>query len=152
MKALSVKNPWVELQALGLKPLEVRKKKTNYRGQLLLVSSLKPARPALKEWTPAILEARRARRWGRIEMQQLLAGDVDEQGEVILPGGVAVCIVDLVDCTRVIDHAYLIEARCHVEPGDWLWRLANPRRVEPVKIKGSLSFFNVDDSLIKEAA
>lgn len=42
MKALSVKHPWCELIATGKKTIEIRSWKTDYRGPLLIVSSLKP--------------------------------------------------------------------------------------------------------------
>lgn len=42
MKALSIKQPWANLIASGAKTIETRKWKTNYRGQILLCTSLKP--------------------------------------------------------------------------------------------------------------
>lgn len=42
MKALSVKQPWANLIAAGAKTIETRTWATNYRGELLIVSSRKP--------------------------------------------------------------------------------------------------------------
>lgn len=42
MKALSVQQPWANLIASGEKTIETRKWKTEYRGDLLIVSSRKP--------------------------------------------------------------------------------------------------------------
>lgn len=42
MKALSVKQPWANLIAQGLKTIETRLWATNYRGPLLIVSSKTP--------------------------------------------------------------------------------------------------------------
>jgi len=42
MKALSVKQPWANLIASGLKTIETRTWKTKYRGDLLIVSSKSP--------------------------------------------------------------------------------------------------------------
>jgi len=42
MKALSVKEPWAGLIANGAKTIETRTWNTNYRGQILIVASLKP--------------------------------------------------------------------------------------------------------------
>lgn len=39
MKAISVKQPWASLIALGIKTIECRSWKTNYRGDLLICSS-----------------------------------------------------------------------------------------------------------------
>ena len=42
MKALSVKQPWANLIALGQKSIETRTWATDYRGELLIVSSKHP--------------------------------------------------------------------------------------------------------------
>lgn len=42
MKALSVRQPWANLIAWGMKSIEVRTWSTDYRGDLLIVSSQKP--------------------------------------------------------------------------------------------------------------
>lgn len=42
MKALSIKQPWANLIAQGEKTIEVRTWKTEYRGELLIVSSQRP--------------------------------------------------------------------------------------------------------------
>ncbi len=42
MKALSVKQPWANMIASGVKTIETRKWSTDYRGQILIVSSRTP--------------------------------------------------------------------------------------------------------------
>jgi hypothetical protein len=42
MKALSLRQPWANLIANGLKTIETRKWKTNYRGDLVICSSKNP--------------------------------------------------------------------------------------------------------------
>ena len=42
MKALSIKQPWAEAIARGLKTIETRTWQTSYRGDLLICSSKKP--------------------------------------------------------------------------------------------------------------
>ena len=42
MKALSVKQPWANMIASGEKTIETRKWQTDYRGELLIVSSKTP--------------------------------------------------------------------------------------------------------------
>lgn len=42
MKALSVKQPWTEAIRQGLKPLEIRTWKTDYRGDILICASVLP--------------------------------------------------------------------------------------------------------------
>lgn len=43
MKAISIKQPWANLIAYGIKTIETRTWKTKYRGRLLIVSSKKPS-------------------------------------------------------------------------------------------------------------
>ena len=45
LKALSVQQPWANLIADGSKTIEVRRKRTHYRGPLLIVSSKRPDVP-----------------------------------------------------------------------------------------------------------
>ena len=42
MKALSIKQPWASLIASGVKTIETRRWNTNFRGTVLIVSSLNP--------------------------------------------------------------------------------------------------------------
>ena len=42
MKAISLKQPWANLIAAGMKTIETRKWNTKYRGELLIVSSQRP--------------------------------------------------------------------------------------------------------------
>jgi len=45
MKALSLHQPWASMIASGAKTIETRTKSTNYRGDLLIVSTKKPEIP-----------------------------------------------------------------------------------------------------------
>ena len=58
-----------------------------------------------------------------------------------VPYGKAVCVVDLVD---VVESG---EA-----PGEYDWKLENPRRVEPVEIRGYAAIYNVAEEHIRLAA
>lgn len=51
-----------------------------------------------------------------------------------LPAGVAVCVVDLVDVTG--------------EPGSYAWQIRNPRRVDPIAVRGSAALYKVPDDRI----
>ncbi len=64
------------------------------------------------------------------------AGFDDFDGDpAALVYGAAVCVVDFWKVTG--------------DEGDYAWHLRNPRRVEPVKITGYASIYNVDDALIR---
>lgn len=55
MKCLSVRSPWAELIAAGLKTIELRTWRLAYRGQLVIVSTSRPARSdAARAWTDPI--------------------------------------------------------------------------------------------------
>jgi ASCH domain-containing protein len=118
-----VKDPWAELIALGIKDLEVRSWRTHYRGPLVIVSSVTPAR------SPA----------ARAAVHHLPPG-------TMLRGGITVCIVDLVDCRAGCRRD---EPRALVNPaGAWVWELANPRRLAPLKVRGQLNLWHIEPSLV----
>ena len=50
MKALSIKQPFAELILTGMKDREHRSRKTNYRGEIVIHSSLKPDKEFMDEW------------------------------------------------------------------------------------------------------
>lgn len=68
--------------------------------------------------------------------------------EASVPGGVTLCIVDLVD-SRPMTLADEAAAGVECLPGRWAWVLENVRSVERVRVKGQLSFFQVSAELIQ---
>ena len=127
MKTLSVQQPWATFIARGWKVIEVRTWRTGYRGPLLIAASKGGNLPAS-------------------------VTHIEEEGEQIaLPRGVALCVVDLLECRRLT----LADAKpANLEPEDlpadgWAWLLGNPRAVDPVPIKGRLSLYDTPHELIK---
>lgn len=60
-----------------------------------------------------------------------------------LPRGVAVCIVDVIDCRRAVDSD--ASAACSsISSGGFAWVLSNARKVDPVFIQGRLKLWRVD--------
>ena len=120
--SLSVRAPFSELIADGRKSIEVRSWTTAYRGELLIVSG--------GQWHP-----QGARVYGRIGQR-----------------GVAVCLVELVECRRYVDSdlgpAMAVDHAGNLARGEYAWVLENPRRVEPVSVLGKLSLFRVARSLV----
>ena len=109
MKALSVKHPWCEFIMDKIKPIETRTWNTKHRGDLLIVSSMKPT------WKYS---------------------------------GYALCVVNLADVRHMtIEDEPL--ARCEIYDRAKSWILSNIRLIEPFKVKGQLSLYEVDDRLIK---
>ena len=101
LKAISLKQPWASM--IGLKTIETRRWYTSYRGDLLIVSSQKPA----------------------------------DLG----PTGVALCIVNLVDCrpmTRDDERA----ACCDWYEGAFAWVFDNICPIKnPFPVRGQLGIY-----------
>jgi hypothetical protein len=121
MKALSVKNPWAWAIAHGFKTIETRTWATNYRGPLLIVSSLKPDRILLD--------------WFIKETGQHIENQIEY--------GKAIAVVDLLDC-RPMTKADQDAALCDVYSGAVSWVLENVRPIESFPQKGQLGLYNVD--------
>lgn len=135
-KALSVKQPWAALIANGRKTIETRKWATNYRGPLLICSSKSADRnpQANMHWIAQESAGLRVARFH------------------LLDRGVAVCLVDLMGCTRTYDCSVLEldelakKACCEVTPFMWCWHLENVRRLKaPLPtVKGQLGLYKVE--------
>jgi len=109
--ALSVKQPFASLIAVGEKTVEWRSRVWNYRGPVVICASKSP------KW----------RTHGK-----------EPGSKAYLPTGAAICIVDMVDC-RPMKRKDLAAA-CLEDEGSavdgYAWILENPREVEPVPVKG----------------
>lgn len=121
MKALSIRQPWAELIASGVKTIETRTWKTKYRGDILICASKKidgAAESAFK---------------GTVFQFELRPSDL----------GVATCIASLIDCRRMnMDDAKA--ALCNPpDAGAYAWVLEDVKRIEPFQIKGQLGLFEV---------
>ena len=128
-KALSVKQPYTTLIVIGQKTAEVRSKPTSYRGDLVICSSQTPD-------------------YG-IDLSVLERINGTEEGGAY-PCGMALGLVELVDCVplnRSHAKASWLPARVIAEINQrkqhFAWILANPRLIEPVKVKGKLGIFNL---------
>jgi hypothetical protein len=135
MQALCVRQPFAELIARGVKDLEIRTWRTEYRGNLLIVAS-------------STIDS-----FGREAMAKFGLRDRD------CPTGRAICAVKLDaimtvrNTTRVIgrrgDYAPVYaRACCEPSPGDWAWHLSFPVRVQPFAVRGRLRLFDVPDAQI----
>ncbi len=120
-KAISIKQPWAWAIAYGFKTIETRTWYTGYRGELLIVSSLKPDK-ALMDW-----------------FQKETGMKVDDQMEY----GKAIAIADLVDCKPMIE-ADQDAALCDIYPKAESWFLENVRQIEPFPVKGRLMLYDVE--------
>lgn len=65
-----------------------------------------------------------------------------------LPVGIALCIVELVDC-RPMTEEDQVKACCEIYPRAQSFVLDHLRSVEPFPVKGQLGFFDVDVTTIE---
>ena len=121
MKALSIKQPWAWAIAYGHKTIETRTWPTEYRGPLLIVSSLKPDKKLL-DW---------------------FLDRVDYVRAIDMEYGKAICTANLVDC-RPMTKADQDPALCDIYPGAFSWVMEDVERIEPFAVKGQLGLYEVD--------
>lgn len=137
MKALTIKQPWATLIALGEKKYETRSWRTNYRGKLAIHAGKQIDMGAFREpRIKSILE-----KHGITDPKQL-------------PIGAVIAISELADCHQVImdfdTHAettgcfideYEYPLGCY-EIGRFAWELKNVQPLEtPIGAKGQLSLW-----------
>ena len=132
MNALCVRQPWAELIARGVKDLEIRTWRTDYRGPLLIVASSQ-------------IDS-----YGRAGMALRSLRDRD------CPTSTAVAVVQL---TRIETIRAMVKetgrtdvnrrACCAPYPDEYAWILSDVRRVAPVHVRGKLRIFDVPDAQIR---
>lgn len=134
MKALSIQQPWAYLIQTGQKTLEIRVRKTNYRGDIVICSSLQIARFAKKtEQTPD-------GRWYVHEKGNTENGDYMHLGKALF-------IAELYDCTP-FDKKHEAYSLVTHAPGYFAWHLRNIREIDPVPVKGALGLFDYEKAII----
>lgn len=136
MKALSIIQPWTSLIATGIKDIENRTWRTNFRGEFLLHASAKP----LKGGWNALNE----------EQKKAAASLVNPFGSVtdykLLPVAAIIGKATLVDCVQNHPSVW-------AEKGVWNWVLKDVVLFDhPIlNVKGKLGFWEFDDSLLADA-
>ena len=120
MKALSVRQPWAYKILRGAKKVEYRTWATDYRGDILICTSLTWDESGKKKPDPQTLRVK-------------------------YPRGVAYCVVELIDIKAETEYDPMFQRKqCFCE-----WYLANPRPVKQFPVKGRLHLFDVPDELIE---
>ena len=120
MKALTVRQPWAQTIADGLKTVEVRSRPLKYRGELAIHAAAAP--------DPNLCE----------EAEGLPLGQVL----------CVVNVVGCEPLTEAhLAAAYMLGEGWETE-GLWAWVLENVRLVKPVAAKGKLSLWNLPDEQI----
>lgn len=133
MKALSIIQPWASLIAVGIKDIENRTWRTNYRGEFLIHASAKRL-PA--GWTALTSEQYAAAT--RLVNPYGKENDVKQ-----LPVSAIIGKARLVDC--VLNHPSV-----WAEKGVWNWALADVQLFSTpiLNVNGRLGFWEFDDALL----
>ena len=139
MKTLTIKNPWAGLILLGMKDVENRTWKTDYRGKLLIHSS--KSKKDLRENEDYI-----ARNILTQEEYDSLSKNINAQ-TVCRSFGKIIGEVELVDCVQNYQSKW-----AEKEEGVWHWVLKNPIIYDRfIEAKGKLKLweFNQEGERIR---
>lgn len=133
MKAITIKQPWASLIVSGLKDIENRTWKTNFRGRVLIHAGMK----ADNHWSASVPVCDKVDKF----LREISKGGTDWSNYHF---GAIIGSVEIVDCVQ--NHPSL-----WAENGVWNWVLANPVMFdEPItEVKGKLSFWEYDGELPK---
>lgn len=125
MKAITIKQPWASLIVHGIKDIENRSWRTNFRGRVLIHSSAKGD----------------IAKFGCLQLNQRLKifnTPMSRIGFNDLPFGSIIGSVEIVDCVQ--NHPSI-----WANKGVYNWVLANPILFsEPIPAKGKLSFWDYE--------
>lgn len=138
MKAISIKNPFAQLIAHGIKTLEIRSRKTTHRGDILICAC------GGKEL------------WHNVNPKPMAFTD-EEQAELYKSCGNALTVVTITDC-RLMTPEDAEAAWCEYKEGHYAYVLSDPRPVvKQFPVLGQLGIYNVEvkeefiGALIKKA-
>lgn len=126
MKAITIKQPWASLIVHGIKDIENRSWRTNFRGRVLIHSS---AKGDIAKF--GCLQPNRRLKVLNTPMSHICFND--------LPFGSIIGSVEIVDCVQ--NHPSI-----WADKGAYNWVLANPVLFKkPIPAKGRLSFWEYDN-------
>lgn len=135
MKALTVKQPYAKLIARGIKDIENRTWKTNYRGRVLIHAASNSC-----TWQKVINTLSKAAK------EYFMKHGLNGAWVRNLEKGAIIGSVEIVDCVRDSSSIWAL-------PDHWHWVLANPVLFdEPIRnVKGKLSLWEFDPSQINKS-
>ena len=140
-KVLTVKNPWAWLIAQGIKDIENRTWRTNFRGRVLIHAS---AYQNIHVWDELPYDYREELRKFNHKQQEMNLQSFLTRSKIL-------CSVEIVDC--VINHPSIWAEKGTTEDGKQIynWVIANPQpepQFEGLKIKGALSLWDFSEDRI----
>lgn len=124
MKAISIKQPWASLIVHGIKDIENRTWRTNFRGRVLIHAAGSHGR----KFSVNLSDAQTRAAFATIAKETMFGN---------MPFGSIIGSVEIIDCVQ--NHPSI-----WVEKGAYNWVLANPILYEnPIEnVKGKLSFWD----------
>ena len=137
MKAITIKEPWAMMIALGETKNETRSWRTNYRGWIAIHAAKSMVGSRLENDTHTLAD-------------QLL-------GDQEMPLGAIVAIAKLTDCieiTKEYTESLTLQERTfgYYKPGYFAWTLEDVCRIDtPIKYKGQQGLFNIDERILQRA-
>lgn len=140
IRALTVRQPFASLIVYGNKTLEIRSRRTNHRGQLLICAG---ANDYEGKMIDPDVRGRVVSCDRYLQESRQLSPNVE-----MFPKGVAVGIVELVDC-RPMTPDDARRACVEFRPGLFAWEFENPLLIEPFPVTGNVGLFKINQSLIE---
>ncbi|MGP8162769.1 MAG: ASCH domain-containing protein [Acidimicrobiales bacterium] len=129
LKALTIRQPWASLIMAGIKDVENRTWRTNYRGRLVIHAGARDDRQAVLRHAH-LLDGHQIIREGDCEPSKAYRAPLP-----YLPRGALLGTVELIDCVRDSESEWAIE-------GQWHWQLADPQPFETaIPAKGRLGLW-----------
>lgn len=128
MKALSVRQPWAWAIIFALKDIENRGWPIHYRGDILI--------HAAKTCT---------------KKEYQLAREFCQGMGVVIPELISLRRGQVIGIVTIVDCKFSQVASGWGMPGQYHWKLENPREITPIPYIGRLGIFEVPDDLVRSA-
>lgn len=133
MKTLSIKQPWADLIARGVKTIETRTWSIAYRGDLLIHTGKQP--------DPFMILKPETKKIGfKTWLEAAHPNDLHLNGMYIF--GACYFIAELHHIEPMTE-AHEAAALCLVHPGAHAWHFRNIRIIKPFAVRGQLGIFEV---------
>lgn len=150
LRAITLWQPWATLVALGIKKIETRHWKTDFRGPLLIHAAK----------NPRLTEAEERKYSWLLETNGHKGGLIRD-----LPYGSIVAVCTMTDCLKMVNlqhftqgsgeicishQSYLEKALGDWRAGRYAWELDGVVKVAPIPVKGMQGFWSVPENVIEQ--
>lgn len=126
MKTISIKEPYATLISSGVKKIETRSWKTNYRGQLYIHAS-----------------KNNDSKWNSTDIKKLLKQNRINNGKILCECKLIDCIYMKQEFINDLKESNLIEYKYgEYKIGRYAWILDEIKQIEPIEVKGNLNLWD----------